>query len=203
MRERCTTTHDMKRRERRSAYSITSAHSAVSALIVRGIAIALAAAVLAAQPPARTPDIHYVPTRQTIANAMLELARVTRDDVVYDLGSGDGRIVVIAAQRFGARGVGIEIDRRLVERSREIAREAGVADRVTFIEGDLFTTDIAPATVVTLYLSTTVNMRLEPKLKRELRPGTRIVSQQFRIGAWPPDVATRAENQPLFLWTVR
>ena len=163
---------------------------------------AAAAAALAAQAPARTPDIHYVPTRQAVANAMLELARVTPDDVVYDLGSGDGRIVVIAAQKFGARGVGVELDHQLVERSREIAREGGVADHVTFIEGDLFTTDISPATVVTLYLSTTVNMRLEPKLRRELKPGARIVSEQFRIGAWPPDVTTRAENQPLFLWTI-
>ncbi|OFW31243.1 MAG: hypothetical protein A3H97_07880 [Acidobacteria bacterium RIFCSPLOWO2_02_FULL_65_29] len=175
----------------------------VPRLLATVMTVALAAAVLAAQPPARTPDIHYVPTRQSVAKAMLELAHVTADDVVYDLGSGDGRILVIAAQTFGARGVGIEIDRQLVERSREIAREGGVADRVTFIEGDLFATDISPATVVTLYLSTTVNMRLEPKLKRELRPGTRVVSQQFRIGAWPPDVATRAESQQLFLWTIR
>ena len=167
------------------------------------VALLSAAAVLAAQAPARTPDIHYVPTRQAVANAMLELARVTPVDVVYDLGSGDGRIVVIAAQKFGARGVGVELDHQLAERSREIAREGGVADRVTFIEGDLFTTDISPATVVTLYLSTTVNMRLEPKLKRELKPGTRIVSEQFRIGVWPPDVSIRAENQQLFLWTIR
>jgi len=170
--------------------------------LVTVVAVALAAAVLSAQAPARTPDIHFVPTRQSIANAMLELARVTPDDVVYDLGSGDGRIVVIAAQKFGARGVGIELDHELVERSREIAREGAVADRVTFIEGDLFTADISPATVVTLYLSTTVNMRLEPKLRRELRPGTRIVSEQFRIGVWPPEVTTRAENQQLFLWTI-
>ena len=177
-------------------------HDKKRALIVRGIAVVIAAAVLSAQPPVRTPDIHYVPTRQSIANAMLELAHVTPADVVYDLGSGDGRIVVIAAQKYGARGVGVELDHQLVERSREIAREGGVADRVTFIEGDLFTTDISPATVVTLYLSTTVNMRLESKLKRELEPGTRIVSEQFRIGVWPPDVAIRAENQPLFLWTI-
>jgi SAM-dependent methyltransferase len=174
--------------------SVTSVASVVVLLLV--------AAPRGAQTPARTPDIHYVPTRQSVANAMLELARVTPEDVVYDLGSGDGRIVVIAAQKFGARGVGVELDHQLVERSRQIAREGGVADRVTFIEGDLFKTDISAATVVTLYLSTTVNMRLEPKLKRELKPGTRIVSQQFRIGAWAPEIETRVDNQQLFLWTI-
>ena len=171
---------------------------------MRSFALAAAAsASLLVQTPARTPDIHYAPTRQVVADAMLKLAKVTSDDVVYDLGSGDGRIVVIAAQKYGARGVGIEIDHALVERSRGIAREGGVADRVTFVEGDLFTTDISPATVVTMYLSTTVNMRLEPKLKRELRPGTRIVAEQFGIGVWPPDQTIRVEGQLLSLWTIR
>jgi predicted RNA methylase len=165
--------------------------------------MACSAGVLLAQTPTKTPDIHYAPTRQVVADAMLRMANVTAKDVVYDLGSGDGRIVVIAAQKYGARGVGIEIDHALVERSRGIAREGGVGDRVTFIEGDLFTTDISPATVVTMYLSTTVNMRLEPKLKRELKPGTRIVAEQFRIGVWPPDSTMRVENQQLFLWTIR
>jgi len=167
------------------------------------LVVAASASVLLAQTPTKTPDIHYAPTRQVVADAMLRLAHVTASDIVYDLGSGDGRIVVIAAQKYGARGVGIEIDHALVERSREIAREGAVADRVTFIEGDLFTTDISPATVVTMFLSTTVNMRLEPKLKRELRPGTRIVAEQFRIGVWPPDTMTRVEGQQLFLWTIR
>ena len=202
--QKCSTTEDTEdtrrplsdQMKRRRGLCVTPVPSVVAFL-------SIAAAVLAGQAPARTPDIHFVPTRQAVAVAMLELAGVTADDVVYDLGSGDGRIVVIAAQKYGARGVGVEIDHQLVERSREIAREGGVADRVTFIEGDLFAADISRATVVTLYLSTTVNMRLEPKLKRELGPGTRIVSQQFRIGNWPPDVTTRAENQQLFLWTIR
>ena len=171
---------------------------------MRPLALAIVASInLLAQTPTKTPDIHYAPTRQAVADAMLRLAKVTADDVVYDLGSGDGRIVVIAAQKYGARGVGIEIDHALVERSREVAREGGVADRVSFIEGDLFTTDISKATVVTMFLSTTVNMRLEPKLKRELRRGTRIVAEQFRIGVWPPDETIRVEGQPLFLWTIR
>jgi SAM-dependent methyltransferase len=150
----------------------------------------------------RTPDIFFSPTRQPIADAMLRLARVTRDDVVYDLGSGDGRMLVIAAQKYGARGVGIEIDPRLVALSRQIAREGDVGDKVTFIEGDLFTADISPATVVTLYLSNSVNLELEPKLKHELRPGTRIVSHQFPIGRWTPADTLRFEGVNLFLWKI-
>ena len=154
------------------------------------------------RPPARTPDIHFVPTRQSVADAMLQLARVNSNDVVYDLGSGDGRIVIMAAQKYGARGVGIEIDPKLVRMSRETALEGAVEHKTTFIEGDLFTADISPATVVTLYLSLTVNMRLESKLKRELRPGTRIVSQRFPIGSWKPDTTAVAEGEQLFLWTI-
>jgi len=156
----------------------------------------------AQQRPARTPDIHFAATPQPVADAMLKLAGVTAEDVVYDLGSGDGRIVILAAQKYGARGVGIELQPRLVEISRQVAREGEVADRVTFIEGDLFTADISRATVVTLWLSETVNMRLEPKLRRELRPGTRIVSHQFLIGDWAPSQKVRVDDEDLFLWTV-
>jgi SAM-dependent methyltransferase len=157
----------------------------------------------AQRPPARTPDIHFVPTRQSIADAMLRLAHVNSNDIVYDLGSGDGRIVITAAQKYGARGVGIELDPKLVRISRETAIEGAVEHKVAFIEGDLFTADISTATVVTLYLSTTVNMRLEPKLKRELRPGARVVSQRFPIGSWTPDETIEAEGEKLFLWTIR
>src|SRR5882672_3089470 len=157
--------------------------------------------ILTPQAPA-TPDIHFAVTPQPIADAMLTLARVTKDDVVYDLGSGDGRIVILAAQKYGARGVGIELQPRLVEISRQVAREGEVADRVTFIEGDMFTADISRATVVTLWLSSTVNLRLEPKLRRELRPGTRIVSHQFLIGDWAPSRTVQVGSEDLFLWTV-
>ena len=135
---------------------------------------------------------------------MLKLAGVTRDDVVFDLGSGDGRIVIIAAQTYGARGVGIEIDPKLVAISRQIARDAQVTDRVTFIEDDLFTADISAATVVTLYLSNSINRELEPKLRTQLRPGTRIVSHQFPIGRWAPDKTLRAreDGTDLYLWIV-
>jgi SAM-dependent methyltransferase len=156
----------------------------------------------AAQRPSRTPDIFFAPTRQTIVDGMLRLAKVTASDLVYDLGSGDGRIVVIAAQKYGARGVGIELDSRLVALSRELAIESAVGDRVTFIEGDMFTTDISAATVVTLYLSESINLDLEPKLRHELRRGTRIVSHQFRMGRWKPDATRVVDGAELFMWIV-
>jgi predicted RNA methylase len=158
---------------------------------------------MAQQRPARTPDIFFAPTRQTIVDGMLRLARVTAGDVVYDLGSGDGRIPVLAAQKYGARGVGIELDARLVLLSRELAASSEVGDRVSFIEGDMFTTDISPATVVTLYLSESLNLDLEPKLRNELRKGARIVSHQFRMGRWQPDATRVVEGAELFLWIVQ
>lgn len=165
---------------------------------------ALSVVGITPQPPARkTPDIHFAVTPQPLADAMLTLARVTKDDVVYDLGSGDGRIVVLAAQKYGARAVGIEIDRKLVEISRTVAREGAVADRATFVEGDLFTADISNATVVTVWLSNSVNLRLEAKLKRELKPGARIVSRQFPIGKWEPDQTVHVGEEILRLWTIR
>lgn len=162
------------------------------------------AAILSAQRPTRTPDIFFVPTWEPVVYQMLELAGVTKEDVVYDLGSGDGRIVILAAQKYGARGVGIELDPRLVDISRQVARDAEVADRVRFIEGDLFTADISAATVVTLFLSPSVNNELEPKLRRELKPGTRIVSHQFGIGKWAPEKTVRADEDRtnLYLWRV-
>ena len=160
-------------------------------------------AVLAAsQQPQRTPDIHFVPTPDEVVEAMLRLADVGANDVVYDLGSGDGRIPITAARRFGARGVGIELDPELVAQATRSAREAGVADRVRFVEGDIFESDISPATVVTLYLLTSINERLRPKLQKELRPGTRIVSHQFRMGDWNPERETVVDFRPLFLWRV-
>jgi SAM-dependent methyltransferase len=155
------------------------------------------------QAPPRTPDIYFVPTAYAVADRMLQLATVTADDVVYDLGSGDGRLVILAAQKYGARGVGVEIDPRLVALSREVAREGAVADRVRFIEGDLFTADISGATVVTLYLSPNINRRLGPRLRGELRPGARVVSHQFPIPGWTPDrIVKAADDTDLFLWTI-
>ena len=166
-------------------------------------AVFLSAAVLAAsQQPKRTPDIHFVPTPEEVVEAMLRLADVDKNDVVYDLGSGDGRIPIAAARRFGARAVGIDLDPKLVAEATRNAQDAGVGDRVRFIEGDIFEADISPATVVTLYLLTSINERLRPKLLNELRPGTRIVSHQFRMGDWQPDREIVVDFRPLFLWRV-
>ena len=151
-------------------------------------------------------DVPYVQTPHEVVTQMLRLAGVDPNDVVYDLGSGDGRLVIAAARDFGARGVGVEIDPRLVAQSVESARRAGVGDRVTFREQDLFQTDLAAATVVTLYLSPALNLRLRPKLLRELRAGARIVSHDFDMGDWPParalrvDVRERASQ--VYLWVV-
>lgn len=156
---------------------------------------------LSAQRPTRTPDIHFTPTRHTIADAMLQMAAVTQNDIVYDLGSGDGRIPIIAAQKYGASGIGVEIDPRLVELSWRNANDAEVAHRVKFIVGDLFETDFSEATVVTMYLSPDIMNRLAPKL-RSLRPGTRIVSHQFPIRGWPPDERRQVDEAEVLLWRI-
>jgi SAM-dependent methyltransferase len=174
--------------------------AALATLIVLAI---LCAAARGAQQSSRAPDIYFAGTPQPVVYQMLKLAQVSAGDIVYDLGSGDGRILIVAAQTYGARGVGIEIQPQLVEVSQQIARAGAVADRVTFVEGDLFTADISEATVVTLWLSQGVNARLEPKLRTELKPGTRIVSHQFPIGRWTPDKTVRADDETdLYLWTV-
>ncbi len=157
-------------------------------------------AVLMAQ-AVRPPDIHYAPTRHNVADAMLRLAGVGPGDVVYDLGSGDGRIPIIAAQKYGATGVGIEIDAGLAETARQIAVDAEVAGRVSFVVGNLFTADLGTATVITAYLSTTIMRQLEPKL-RSLRPGTRIVSHQFTMRGWKADRVIREDESELMLWIV-
>jgi SAM-dependent methyltransferase len=173
----------------------TNASRALVAVV--GVANSLAVG----QQPARAPDVRYTPTRHAIADAMLQLAAVSSGDVVYDLGSGDGRIPIIAAQKYGARGVGIEIDPALVVRARQNAADAQVADRVTFIEGDLFKADLRDATVVTLYLSPNILKQIEPGL-RALRPGTRIVSHQFPMSGWAPDRRITVDEAELFLWIV-
>jgi precorrin-6B methylase 2 len=138
--------------------------------------------------PTRRPDVIYVPTREEVVRGMLKLAGVTKDDIVYDLGCGDGRIPVTAAREFGARGVGIDIDPQRVAESNANVKQAGVANRVEIRQEDLFQADIKEATVVTLYLLQTLNMKLRPKLLADLRPGTRIVSHAFDMGdEWKPE----------------
>jgi cyclopropane fatty-acyl-phospholipid synthase-like methyltransferase len=139
-----------------------------------------------------------------VVDAMLELAHVTAADVVYDLGSGDGRIPIAAAKRYGAFGVGVEIDAKLNRRAEDNAKAAGVVDRVRFLTDDLFEADISQATVVTLFLLPRINQELMPKLRRELRPGTRIVSHQFDMGEqWPPEKSQDVNGLMIYLWTIK
>jgi SAM-dependent methyltransferase len=156
-----------------------------------GTAVALAAILLLAPPGARAQgpelDTPYVPTPQVVVDRMLDLAQVKRGDMLVDLGSGDGRMVITAAQKYGARGFGVDIDPRLVKLSNEAAGRAGVADRVKFLQQDLFNTDFHEANVLTLYLLPYVNMALRPKILAELKPGTRVVSHDYGMQEWRPD----------------
>ncbi len=144
------------------------------------------------------PEVPYVPTPEEVVMGMLTMAGVNQNDTVYDLGCGDGRIVITAAREFGARGVGVDIDPNLIRRSNENARKAGVIDRVKFIEQDLFETDIREATVVALYLLPELNLQLRPKLLRDLRPGSRIVAHEFDMGDWKPDNMAKVPKVKLY-----
>jgi protein-L-isoaspartate O-methyltransferase len=176
------------------------------ARLIAGFAAAcvLVSAAFAQAPSHAKPDVIYVPTPQPVVDAMLELAGVKQNDVVYDLGSGDGRIVITAAKKYGARGVGVELDPALVKKARENAATAGVSARVRFVTGDLFSTDLRPATVVTLYLLQSINERLRPKLVRELKPGSRVVSHVFNMGPeWPPEKTATVDRSRIFLWSIQ
>lgn len=176
-------------------------------------AVSLIASLALAQKasPSRKPDVPFIPTTETAVKAMLELAGVKSSDIVYDLGSGDGRIVIAAAKRYGARGVGIDIDAALVREAKKKARQAGVGKLVEFREQDLFQSNFHEATVVTLFLLPAVNKRLLPQLEA-LKPGTRIVSNTFEIGDWKPVREIVVKDDPdddyyfgshrLFLWIV-
>ncbi|PYS50838.1 MAG: SAM-dependent methyltransferase [Acidobacteria bacterium] len=150
----------------------------------------------------RSPDVIYVPTPLEVVDAMLKVADVKKGDVVYDLGSGDGRIPIAATQKYGARGVGIDIDPERIKEANENARKAGVADQVRFLNQDLFQANIGEATVVTLYLLDSLNEKLRPKLLRELKPGTRIVSHTFRMGEWQPEKTLEVAGRTIYFWTV-
>ena len=155
------------------------------------------------QTPQREPDVVYVPTPQEVVDQMLALAKVTKNDVLYDLGSGDGRIPITAAQKFGTRGFGIDINPERIKEANANAQKAGVTDRVKFLNQDLFTTDVSQATVVTLYLLPQLNVKLRPQLFKQLKPGTRIVSHDFDMGKWKPDrVVQTQEGSTIYLWTI-
>lgn len=156
-----------------------------------------------AQAPQPSPDVPYVPTPEAVVDRMLQLAKVNRNDVVYDLGSGDGRIPIAAVQKYQARrAVGVDINPELVREAKQNAQNAKVSDRVEFREQDLFKTDLREASVVTLYLLPEVNLRLRPKLLSELKPGTRIVSHAFDMGDWKPDRVENVEGRTIYYWTV-
>jgi len=149
----------------------------------------------------RSPDVIYVPTPPAVVEAMLEVAKVGKDDVLYDLGSGDGRIPVTAAKKFGTTGIGFDLDPQRIKEANANAKEQGVTDKVKFVEGDLFEQDLSKATVISLYLLPSLNLKLRPKLLA-LKPGTRIVSHAFDMGDWKPDQTLTVEGKSVYFWTV-
>jgi cyclopropane fatty-acyl-phospholipid synthase-like methyltransferase len=171
-------------------------HLSILTTIVIGTALAQSSA---RQAQINTP---YVSTPPGIVEAMLELAEVTNHDTVYDLGCGDGRIVILAAQKYGARGVGIDINPERIEEARANAGSAGVTEHVDFQVRDLFDADFRNATVVALYLLPDVNLRLRPRLLSELKPGTRVVTHSFAMGDWKPDKERVVDGVHIYLWTV-
>jgi cyclopropane fatty-acyl-phospholipid synthase-like methyltransferase len=168
-----------------------------------GAVLAIAAiAAFVAERAFRWPDVGYVATEPDVVNTMLDLARLTPSDVLYDLGCGDGRIVITAAKR-GAHAVGIDIDPERIAEANANANAAGVSDRVQFLQEDLFSADISRATVVAVYLLPSLNLKLRPKLFKELRPGTRIVSHSFDMGDWKPEQSLEVGDARLFLWRIQ
>jgi SAM-dependent methyltransferase len=182
--------------------------------LVPGLSLALGFAIVAALPTdtsaqmrmekrKRLPELIYVPTPLNVVDKMLQVAKVTKDDYVFDLGSGDGRIPIMAAMRYGARGLGVEINPKLVAEARSNARQVGVSDRVKFRRQDLFQTSVREATVVALYLFVWANEKLRPRLVNELRPGSRIVAHDFPVGDdWKPDIEEDIDNRTVYLWYV-
>jgi SAM-dependent methyltransferase len=175
---------------------------------VRAIALCLAMALAGTAMPSaqvRKPDVVFIASSDAVVDAMLKIAKITRQDVVYDLGCGDGKIVIAAAQRYGARGVGVDIDPDRIREANQNAREAGVTSLVRFQLGDIFADDvrIGDASVVMLYLLPKLNERLRPKLWRELKPGTRVVSNSFDMGAaWRPEKTQQVEDTWIYFWTI-
>jgi hypothetical protein len=147
-------------------------------------------------------DVPYVPTPQSVVDKMLDIAKVTGEDYLIDLGSGDGRIPIAAAKRFGTKGMGVEIDPVRVQEAKTNAVNARVADKVEFKKQDLFETDLSQATVLTLYLLPRVNLQLRPRLLNKLKPGTRVVSHSFDMGDWKPDQKIIVDGRPIYLWIV-
>nr|WP_232432222.1 class I SAM-dependent methyltransferase [Chamaesiphon minutus] len=161
-----------------------------------------AAPGVAQAPTLRSPDVVYVPTPQAVVDRMLAIAKVNSKDVLYDLGSGDGRIPITAAQKFGIRATGIDINPERIKEANTNAQTAGVTDRVRFLNQDLFQSKFSDATVVTLYLLPELNVKLRPQLFAQLKPGTRIVSHAFDMGDWKPDRTEQVGTSTIYFWTV-
>ena len=155
-----------------------------------------------ARKPAQQPDVIFVPTPHEVVDDMLRLANVRKGDILYDLGSGDGRIAIAAAKKYGIKAVGIDIDPERIREATENARKAGVTDLVQFRQEDLFKADFREATVVTLYLLPDLNVKLRPRLWDELKPGTRVVSHQFDMGTWKPEKRLDSNGRSVYFWTI-
>jgi predicted RNA methylase len=168
------------------------------------VATPVAAGQAATQAPLRSPDVIFVPTPPEVVAAMLKVAKVGKGDVVFDLGSGDGRIPIAAVKDFGAaRATGIDIDPQRIKEATANLKASGITgDRVRFLNQDLFTTDISEATVVTLYLLPSLNLKLIPKFMKELKPGTRIVSHSFDMGDWVPEQTVDVDGRKVYFWTI-
>jgi ribosomal protein L11 methylase PrmA len=179
-----------------------------SRLLALAIAFSLASApsvfaqAAPQETPTRRPDVIFVPTPEEVVEAMLQVANVTKNDIVYDLGCGDGRIPVTAARKYGARGVCIDIDPQRIKEATENVAKNNVGDRVRVMNADLFATDLSEATVVTLYLLPSLNVKLMPKLMKELKPGTRIVSHAFDMGDWKPEKEIDVNGRKVYYWTI-
>jgi precorrin-6B methylase 2 len=187
--------------------------AAVSASILLAFALSACAQTAVQQAPQapsaapqkelRAPDVIFVPTPQDVVEAMLKVAKVSKGDVLYDLGSGDGRIPITAAQKYGiARGIGIDINPERIKEANENLAKARVGDRVRFVNADLFEANLSDATVITLYLLPTLNLKLLPKLLKELKPGTRVVSHAFDMGNWKPEQTLKVGTRTVYFWTI-
>ena len=169
-------------------------------VVVAGLAVSTASAQTAA--PTRRPDVIFVPTPEAVVEAMLQVANVTKSDVVYDLGCGDGRIPVTAAKKYGARGFCFDIDPQRIAEAKENVAKNNVGNLVTVVHADLFETDLSGASVITLYLLPSLNVKLMPKLMKELKPGTRIVSHAFDMGDWKPEKELDVDGRKVYYWTI-
>ena len=174
----------------------------IAAIALAVVAVGAPALAQEDQAPGRRPDVIYVPTPVEVVEAMLDVAHVTSRDVVYDLGCGDGRIVVAAAKLHGAHGVGIDIDPERIEEATANVEKEGVGDRVEIRQADLFETDVSPASVVTLYLLPSLNLKIRPKLWQELKVGSRVVSHAFDMGDWEPEQTLNVNGRTVYYWTI-